>query len=238
VFAAAAPFAALFVLAVAGVRLPGLAGLVTGDMGLYGVCWVLGMARQTGQLARLRWPVAVGCAAVLAVMALWLRQYPGDPMRLDALVWLHWHPAASSEVNHVPLAEGPWSAAFALLALRWQPRLGAIDRHRWLAWAVRAVNARAMTIYLWHKPMIAVALLALAALSPGWPHAVLVGLMLGVLLAAITLAVGWVEDLAGRRPARLLPAVPLPSAPVLADAGDGGPGSGRPRPPAHTRAGG
>jgi hypothetical protein len=156
-------------------------GLVS-DLLVYGTCWMLGFAEHDGLLAevRLRWTAAFG----LAVAALGLTLILMSPM------------AAPTEASTVGYAI--WSAAVVVVLLRWRPKFS------WppaLTWVVNAINARAVTIYLWHDAAIAVSL-ALGV----WLRLPAVFL----LTAVAVVAVGWVEDLAaGRRPAL----IPRPAEP-------------------------
>jgi peptidoglycan/LPS O-acetylase OafA/YrhL len=88
------------------------------------------------------------------------------------------------------------------------------------------LNARALTIYLWHVPIIVAVTYAavwaglpiFGAVGIGWRLVVVTGL-----LALVVLLVGWVEDVAaGRRPT-LIPggvpkAIPVSPAPAPAPA--------------------
>jgi peptidoglycan/LPS O-acetylase OafA/YrhL len=86
---------------------------------------------------------------------------------------------------------------------------------------VRFINSRAVTIYLWHHPMISVAgaLITFLAVSHigAWtePAVFLVDVALTLLVA---LAVGWVEDIAARRRPALLP-VPGKKLEAIAETG-------------------
>jgi peptidoglycan/LPS O-acetylase OafA/YrhL len=100
-----------------------------------------------------------------------------------------------------------------LLVLWWRPDMTWLRRSLSGDRLLDAVNARAVTIYLWHDPAI-VAASALIALV-GWPLYGLERLPLVLLLtAAATVLFGWVEDLAaGRRPTaplRLPTSAPVP----------------------------
>ncbi|MDG4766874.1 acyltransferase [Solwaraspora sp. WMMD406] len=149
----------------------------------YGSCWLIGYARHTGLLDRvpLRWYVlGVGALALGAMM--WLSDR-GEDDQLGALVW-------------------GW--AVVLLLMRARPRLDWLAQVPWLARLIRRINARAVTIYVWHLPVLwaAAALLNLAGLYAGKSTILGVGT---VLLVAVVLALGWVEDLAARRRPSLLP---------------------------------
>lgn len=193
------PYAALVVITLAGWSLPP----VLHDLALYGGAWLLGFAHHDGmlKLTKRRWWLA-GMLAVAG--AAWTLTHPG-PRGLD--------------LNDVPLGNALWSAAFILVALGVSPMV----RPRRI---LTVLNARALTIYLWHVPLIvAVARFATWAGLPifGW---VGIGWRLAVvstLLSIIVLAVGWVEDVAaGRRPALVpggaRPPVPVSPAPAYAAA--------------------
>jgi peptidoglycan/LPS O-acetylase OafA/YrhL len=194
-----APYAALAVITFAGLTPPP----VVRDLALYGGAWLLGFAHHDGllRLSRRRWWV-VGALAVAG--AAWALTHPG-PRGLD--------------LNDIPLANALWSAAFVLVALGVSP----IVRPRRV---LTVLNSRALTIYLWHVPLIvAVARFAEWAGLPifGWVGISWRLAVVAVLLSMIVLAVGWVEDVAaGRRPrlvpgvsARRVPVSPAPAVPRL-----------------------
>ena len=194
-------------------------GLVANLLG-YGTCWMLGFAEYDGLLERLpaAWALGTGAVAGLAGIG------------LQAL-----HPDQVGRSDQAMLGYALWSAAIVLLVLWWRPDMTWLRRCPPVDRLLDAVNARAVTIYLWHDPAI-VAAGTLTALV-GWPLYGLDRLPLVLLLtAAATVLFGWVEDLAaGRRPTaplRLPTAAPVaigrhraavtPRLPV-------------PRPPAETR---
>jgi peptidoglycan/LPS O-acetylase OafA/YrhL len=185
--AVAAPLALLPALAAAGIETPG-----AWDFATYGACWVAGFAHQDGRLARLPLRTLLPAVGALAAAALW---------------WLAAHPGAGVDLNEIPPAQALWSLAFVLVVLWWQPPTRWLDRVPGLPGAVRLVNARAVTVYLWHNPAIALAFPALAAVGLGDlgrldPVAALVAAV--VLTTVCTAATGWAEDLAaGRRPGLL-----------------------------------
>jgi peptidoglycan/LPS O-acetylase OafA/YrhL len=191
------PYVALAVVTFAGITLP----VVLRDLTLYGGAWLLGFAHHDGLLRRRRWWLIAGLAVAGAG---WALTHPG-PRGLD--------------LNDIPLGNALWSAAFVLALLGVSPM---VRPSRWLT----VLNARALTIYLWHVPFI-VMLSRLAAWS-GLPIFGWVGITwrlaaVTVLLAIVVLAVGWVEDwAAGRRP-QLIPGVPSRRVPVSpAPAGSAG----------------
>jgi peptidoglycan/LPS O-acetylase OafA/YrhL len=182
------PYAALAVITVGGFTPP----VVLRDLTLYGGAWVLGFAHHDGMLKRRRWWLI---AALAAAGAGWGLTHPG-PRGLD--------------LNDIPLANALWSAAFVLALLSISPP---VREHRLLT----VLNARALTIYLWHVPfLVALSRLAMWSGLPifGWVGITWRLAALTALLAIAVLAVGWVEDwAAGRRP-RLVPGVPRRRVPV------------------------
>lgn len=143
----------------------------------YGTCWVLGFSRHTGLLFRLSWRLTGVVTAALA----------GAAMAWGAT---HRYPDV--------LAELLWGLAFVLVLMRARPAFGWWRRTSPLARFVAFVNARAVTIYVWHLPVMFAAMGLLAyANRPAEP---LITLAVGTpLLAGVVLAVGWIEDLAARR---------------------------------------
>jgi peptidoglycan/LPS O-acetylase OafA/YrhL len=215
-----APVAGLAALEFTQFRLPDPADGIMWDFVTYCACWVAGFAYSDGRLARIPRLVHLGLTAALGA---------------SGAYWLYTHPAPDRfDLNEVPIARALWSLAFVLLVLRWRPGMAWLDRVRWLSAAVRVINARAVTIYLWHYPLITLAVIVMTFLGVPWATPEYVALMLLVEFAFVVAAVmafGWVEDIAGkRRPAlwpsaarrRLLPARPEMTPPVvLAAAGVG-----------------
>lgn len=150
------------------------------DLLVYGTCWLLGFAEHDGLLndVRLRW-IGTGAAVVAALGLSLILLSPVDP------------PTESQSVGYAL-----WSAAVVVVLLRWRPNLSWLGTG-FLSRFIEVVNARAVTIYLWHDTAIVVSL-ALAATWSGLERLPLVFLL--TFLAVLVL--GWVEDLAaGRRPA-------------------------------------
>ncbi len=198
-----APLALSGVLALGVLPLPSWAEAPVTDAATYGSCWILGFAHQSGALRRI--PRGVVLAAGPAVMGLGLWWAAGH---LGEEGW---------DLNEIPLAQALWSLGFCAVLLRISPVWQELPRSiRFLDGAVTLLNARAMTVYLWHNLLLVLTVLlvdllwrsdALSTAVPGllespWLSFVLVWPLLG----AVILAVGWAEDLAaGRRP-RLWPA--------------------------------
>ncbi|AGL15104.1 acyltransferase [Actinoplanes sp. N902-109] len=170
------------------------------DMALYGGAWLLGFAHHDGLLRRLDRRKLVAAAGLLAVAgAAWIGTHPG-PRGYD--------------LNDIPLGNALWSAGFILIVLGFAPAATARRASR----LVQILNARALTIYLWHVPIVVGVTKwgeAHGLPTRGWDG---IGWRLVVIVALVTLAVllvGWVEDVAGGRAPRLLPGTRRPrSAPV------------------------
>jgi peptidoglycan/LPS O-acetylase OafA/YrhL len=205
-FVMLAPLAGVAALEFTQFRLPDPGDGIMWDFVTYCSCWVAGFAYGDGRLARIPRAVHLGLVSVLAA---------------GGAYWLYTHPAADRfDLNEVPVARTLWSLAFVLLVLRWRPRMAWLDRVRWLSAAVRVINARAVTIYLWHYPLITVAVMVMTVLAVPWATPEYLALLLLVECAFVVVAVmafGWVEDLAGKRRPALWPSaarrrgVPAPS---------------------------
>ncbi|GLW27964.1 membrane protein [Actinoplanes regularis] len=194
-----APFATMFVLDRTGFELPETADVVMWDFVTYAACWIAGFAHRDGRLRKLSPVTVFFLAVVLAGAALYFQSgHQGE----DA--W---------DLNDVSESQGLYSLAFVLLFLRWQPDMSWLSRKRPLDRAVTLLNARAVTVYLWHN-------LAIAAI---WPLLTLLGfddlghlekpvtLTLALVLTGVAvLLFGWVEDVAARRRPRLWPDIDTP----------------------------
>ncbi|MFF7989031.1 acyltransferase [Kitasatospora xanthocidica] len=193
----------------------GMSDEITGpitDLCSYLACWLLGFAHHDGTLRKLKWRLVVPVAVAALMVGGWL-------------AWLN-RANSNLDLTADPMANCYWSFGFVLLLLRWQPSMSSPSRVPLLDRVVSLLNARAVTIYLWHNPGIFFAGLLLAQVELDTApvgHDVL--LLLGTLLwtAAAVLLFGWVEDLAARRRPRLLPVgagTRRVAASPTADAGD------------------
>lgn len=177
------------------------------DLATYGACWLAGFAHRDGRLARLRPAVAGATVLLLTGLGLyWLRQG---------------HAETGWDLNEASEAQAVYSLGFALLLLRLRPPMERIERLRHAGRLITLLNARAVTVYLWHG-------VAIAAVWPILERTVddlgrlEAPVTLGVTFAVTAVAVvmfGWAEDLAARRSPRLWPVEGDP-APEPTPAGD------------------
>ncbi|MFI5954887.1 acyltransferase family protein [Cryptosporangium sp. NPDC051539] len=174
-------------------------------LGMFAPCWMLGFAHRTGKLAKIPAPALLGIAAACGVAgAAWAFTHPveGDP-------------ASTYDLNGIPLGDVLWSFAFILPLLRFAPDASWIGRTPFLGRFVALVNARAVTIYLWHNVMIDLSFPIddwLAARVPALSNVVENQfwdfVVIWVLVAIAVVLFGWVEDFAARRKPRLFPVGP------------------------------
>jgi peptidoglycan/LPS O-acetylase OafA/YrhL len=187
------------------VTIPGETGNAVTDFAVYGGCWVLGFAHHEGLLTRIPRYVAVSCCSLLMAFGLW---------------WASGHLGPDGwDLNDIPLAQATWSFGFVVILLLYSPswqelpgRLAKWDR------LVTLSNNRAVTIYLWHNFLImaTVPILdllyelpfmqgdsAVAALDA--TYTIWMFCLVWPLIGLMVLAVGWIEDLAAKRPPRLWP---------------------------------
>ncbi|MFE6287904.1 acyltransferase [Streptomyces sp. NPDC057877] len=179
------------------------------DLATYLFCWLLGFAHRDGVLRRLR-PFAV---VVLSLAAL---GYGGWYALTHQAEY-----GGTYDLDDNPLAQAFWSAGFVTPLIYAKARLGTglagLARFRRLDRIVAVLNARAVTVYLWHEIalILAVPLIdrfwrvpAFEAHLPLESQWFLFGVA-WVLIGVFVLLCGWVEDVAARRAPRLVPgAVP------------------------------
>jgi hypothetical protein len=160
------------------------------DFCTFGACWMLGFAHREGMLRRIH-PMTLAGLVVIAVGlgGLWTASHPS--------------PSGTFDLNDIPLGQALVSAGAVLVFLRVSPKLAWLACTPILGRLVAVLNARAVTIYLWHN--IAIDLSRVIDDRVGWPS---LGAQLGttvVVIVVTVLAVGWIEDLAARRPLQLIP---------------------------------
>jgi hypothetical protein len=151
---------------------------------------MLGFAHREGLLRRIH-PIAVAGLFVVAVGlgGWWTVRHP--------------LPGRTYDLNGIPLGYALVSAGAVLVLLRVSPSLRWLARTPVLGRLVTVLNARAMTIYLWH--MVAVNLSRTIDDRLGWTSLRAQTGTIVVLVTVAVLALGWVEDLAARRPVQLIP---------------------------------
>jgi peptidoglycan/LPS O-acetylase OafA/YrhL len=174
---------------------------VVRDFGLYFGAWLLGFAHHDGLLRRLpRRHLMVIAVTLGGLGAAWIFTHPG-PRGYD--------------LNDIHLGNALWSAGFTLLLLGLAPASALwVDRAALLSRAVTVLNRRALTIYLWHMPIVIGVNAVAVAAGLGRDSVAGLTVRLVVVAALVVLAValfGWVEDVAARRRPTLLPAGPAPA---------------------------
>lgn len=197
-----APLGGLAVLTGGLVALPEWATSPVSDFLVFGSCWLLGFAHRLGLLQGIRRRVVVLLGVGMMAAGLWwaLPNFGGGLPYLDDL----------------PATYALWSLGFSALLLRLSPSWQSLPRPiAFLDPAVTLVNNRALTIYLWHNLLLLVAGAVVGTwsttqilrgvaprlLDSDWTPFLLAWLFVGVAI----FAVGWVEDVAARRPPRLWP---------------------------------
>lgn len=160
------------------------------DFCTFGACWVLGFAHREGTLRRIHPAVLIGLfLAAVSLGGWWTVHHP--------------LPGGTYDLNEIPLGQALISAAAVLVFLRVSPKMSWLEHIPVVGRLVTVLNARAVSIYLWHNVAIDLA-------TPindwfGWPSlSAQIGTTV-VLVVVAVLAFGWVEDLAARRPLRLIP---------------------------------
>ncbi|MGW0215339.1 acyltransferase family protein [Micromonospora chokoriensis] len=169
-----------------------LAGVRTGYfVAAYLSCWLLGFAHRDGLLRQIRWRW-YGClvAGLAGVGGTWV---------VGAMVT-----GRAGDLSHIAGGTTLWSMAVVAALLKARPRLVGPSP---FARTLRLVNARAVTIYLWHIPASLGMFLLLAPVL-AYNSAFSIALRLtGVCLltGGAVLLLGWIEDVAARRTPALLP---------------------------------
>jgi hypothetical protein len=197
------PLAALAALQVLPWALGDTTASVVTDLLTFAACWILGFAHRDADLQRVPKLAIIVVSAVCASVGIaWTVTHPGD----DGV-----------DLAATPLAYGIYSVGFVVLLLRFPIPVDWLSRRRVLTAAVNLLNARAVTVYLWHNiaitlsfplgDVIGVWRLGDALIMAGYSGVAL------LLLAGFVATLGWVEDIAARRRVRLLPLSPSPSRP-------------------------
>lgn len=193
------PFLGLLLLSGGLVGLEGVMGEGLASVLVFTPCWLVGFAHHDGRLQQVRLSRILLLGTVLCAAGVgWALRYPLPDQPVP-------------DVSDIPLAAALFNLGFGLVLLRLPLTLSFVERVPVLRGMLDIINRRALTIYLWGNVAVWVVTelpdrYGVTALLPGgaWEPWVVLGATLGV-LAVIVLGVGWVEDLAARRPPRLLP---------------------------------
>lgn len=162
---------------------------IVGDIGIYGFFVVLGFAHHDGAFAKLR-DRDLAEWIVVAVAA-------------TAVAW-RLFPAADGVVNHsypALLTAGIGWLAVALLA---RPLLSTVPQLPVLGPVLFWMTRRAMSIYLWHSPAIVASYALVDHLGAAPAPTLILAFVVPILVVAVT-TTGWIEDVAGGRPAEIWP---------------------------------
>jgi cellulose synthase/poly-beta-1,6-N-acetylglucosamine synthase-like glycosyltransferase/peptidoglycan/xylan/chitin deacetylase (PgdA/CDA1 family) len=163
---------------------------VVTDLATFGACWIVGFAHRDGRLRRMSMASLVARATVcIGIAAAWVLTHHEDGL----------------DLNDIPVAQSFYSLGFVLLLLRAAPPMAWLARVRPLDRLITALNSRALTIYLWHNPAIAVCFVAgdmLDVWRIGKVGYLAVAL---VILLVIVVLLGWIEDISAHRRPRLAP---------------------------------
>nr|WP_309221700.1 acyltransferase [Streptomyces sp. Act143] len=198
---AVAAFLGLVVVAQAELLpLPGRLAEPFTDLVTFGACWLLGFAHHDGLVRRLPGARVVAMAAAVMAAGGWYA--------------LTHRTEEGYDLGSIPLGQAFWSVGFVLLLLRFGPTGDRwVTRHRPLHATVVLLNARAVTVYLWHEVALVLGVLLIdqmwrvpalenrLPLDAGW----FLYLLAWPLIALAVLLVGWCEDRAAKRPLRLWP---------------------------------
>lgn len=164
-----------------------------GDVVLFGLFFAFGMWSRTtpaeSRPAPRTWGIAAAAAAVVATLVWAVLPPPGGVVN-------------DSHVVHLVIG-----ATLLFVVLAAAGPIGRLAERSWVRPGVDLLGRRSLTVYLWHTAAIAAALWLLGIVGVpadrvGAP-AYVVMIVAGT--ALLTLATGWIEDLAARRPPSLLP---------------------------------
>jgi hypothetical protein len=195
----ATPLALLGVLELHVVPVTAATGDTLSHLGTFSTCWLVGFAHRDGSLARVRRgrTVLIG----LGLMALGL-----------AWAFTHQLPETRWNIDEIPVADALYGLGAVVVLLRLYPRRPVLAAVPWLAGPVAAMNARAMTVYLWGNAAIAATTPVIESnrwtrdlSAPTWQGLVAQYAATWVIVVVIVLAFGWVEDVAAGRAPRLNP---------------------------------
>ncbi|MET0235755.1 MAG: glycosyltransferase [Kibdelosporangium sp.] len=168
----------------------GSAGQAVLEFCVFGSCWMLGFAHREGRLRRVPPVVVVFVGASAAGLGAWWAA--GHPL-----------PDGTFDLGEIPLGLALISSAVVLVLLRLSPGLHWLARTPVLGRVVTVLNARVVTIFLWHN--VCIDLASSVGDRLGWSTRPAQLATVVVLICGAVLLFGWVEDLAAHRPVRLVP---------------------------------
>ncbi len=189
----------------------GLVSLLT-----FVTCWMLGFAHHDGMLQQIRMRSVFLIGMLLCLAGVWW-------------AWRNPLPEPGFNLGDIPLAAAFYNLGYAALLMRLPLTGSTLSRVPPLRFLVDSVNQRAITIYIWGNFAIFLCFELMdrldlySFLSRSLWGLTSLGITL-LVLTAIVLAVGWVEDLAARRPLRLVPESlghqpPIPRPPTAVSTG-------------------
>jgi CubicO group peptidase (beta-lactamase class C family)/peptidoglycan/LPS O-acetylase OafA/YrhL len=160
-----------------------------GDFALYSIFIMLGFRHREGAFAKLSMSARVEWLAIFASLA---------------VAWCTSQPLIGNVVNNSYPAHFLVGTAWLFAFLVLEPVLRKGTSARYVGPLVRWMTQRSLTVYLWHTTAIVCAHTLLNKFAPGAPSIVVLPIIV-VLIPMFTMAVGWIEDVAAGRSARLWP---------------------------------
>ena len=195
----AVPFIGLVAVTAGIWNLNGVVGDILLTILTYAGCWMLGFAHHDNLIRTVALRKIVPIAIALMTIGL-------------GYALTHQDPVSGYDLDEIPLGVCFWGTGAVLLLLRFYPDFSWLARVRVLDKLVSAINARAMTIYLWNNPAIflSVPLAQLFTWTRAWDDGGVRGgatqlLLTCLLIVLAVLMFGWVEDVAAKRRVRINP---------------------------------
>ena len=167
----------------------GGAGPALIDFCVYATCWMLGMAYGDGMLRRLH-PILLALIAFAAIAG--------------GIAWTLYR-SRVLDLDAVPLGQSLVSAGVVILVLVVSPGMAWLDRIPIFGGLLGIIADRALTIFLSCPVAFALAPLVDERLGVGSGDPRARAITSVALIVVAVLLFGWIEDLAARRPLRILP---------------------------------
>jgi peptidoglycan/LPS O-acetylase OafA/YrhL len=173
-------------------------GSLVKDFSTYGACWMVGFAHHDGMVRRVRaLDLYVISLILIAIGCYWGFTHVTDE--------------GVHDFTDMPFAQAYYSLGVVIIALRFKPNMDWVRKIKWLSTLVDLLNNRALTIYLWHNTMIAIAPPVIDYIynrtgQHSWMETRwFMPIVVLVLVALSLFSFGFVEDLAARRRPRIWP---------------------------------